>query len=30
MQPLVEPTLARWFTEPYRKAQPQTMQRIGN
>jgi 3-oxoadipate enol-lactonase len=29
MQPLVEPTLARWFTEPYRKAQPQTMQRIG-
>jgi 3-oxoadipate enol-lactonase len=30
MQPLVEPTLARWFTEPYRKAQPQIMQRIGN
>jgi 3-oxoadipate enol-lactonase len=30
MQPLVEPTLARWFTEPYRKAQPQTMQRVGN
>ena len=29
MQPLVEPTLARWFTEPYRKAEPQTMQRIG-
>ena len=30
MQPLVEPTLARWFTEPYRKAQPKTMDRIGN
>ena len=30
MQPLVEPTLARWFTEPYRKAQPQTMRRIGD
>ena len=30
MQPLVEPTLARWFTEPYRKAQPKTMQRVGN
>lgn len=29
IQPLVEPTLARWFTEPYRKAHPQTMQRIG-
>ena len=29
MQPLVEPTLARWFTEPFRKAEPQTMQRIG-
>ena len=29
MKPLVEPTLARWFTEPYRKAAPQTMQRIG-
>jgi len=30
MQPLVEPTLARWFTEPYRKAEPQTMRRIGD
>ena len=30
MRPLVEPTLARWFTEPYRKATPQAMQRIGN
>jgi 3-oxoadipate enol-lactonase len=30
MQPLVEPTLARWFTEPYRKAQPQVMRRIGD
>jgi 3-oxoadipate enol-lactonase len=29
MKPLVEPTLARWFTEPYRKATPQVMQRIG-
>jgi len=29
MQPLVEPTLSRWFTEPYRKAHPETMQRIG-
>lgn len=29
LRPLVEPTLARWFTEPYRKAAPQTMQRIG-
>ncbi|HEX5612889.1 MAG TPA: 3-oxoadipate enol-lactonase [Burkholderiales bacterium] len=29
MQPLVEPTLARWFTEPYRKAHPETMQRVG-
>jgi 3-oxoadipate enol-lactonase len=29
MKPLVEPTLGRWFTEPYRKAAPQTMQRIG-
>jgi 3-oxoadipate enol-lactonase len=30
MQPLVEPTLARWFTEPFRKAEPQTMRRIGD
>ena len=30
MQPLVEPTLARWFTEPFRKAAPQTMRRIGD
>jgi 3-oxoadipate enol-lactonase len=29
MKPLVEPTLGRWFTEPYRKAAPQVMQRIG-
>ncbi len=27
---LVEATLARWFTEPYRKAHPDVMQRIGN
>ncbi len=30
MAPLVESTLARWFTEPYRKAQPDVMQRIGD
>lgn len=30
MEPLVESTLARWFTEPYRKAQPGVMQRIGD
>ena len=29
MQPLVEPTLGRWFTEPYRKAHPETVERIG-
>ena len=29
MQALVEPTLERWFTEPYRKAHPQTMTRVG-
>ena len=29
MQPLVEPTLARWFTEPFRKARPDIMQAIG-
>jgi len=29
MLPLVEPTLDRWFTEPHRKAHPETMQRIG-
>ncbi len=29
MQALVEPTLGRWFTEPYRRAHPETMQRIG-
>ncbi len=28
MAVLVEPTLARWFTEPYRKAQPAVMARI--
>ncbi len=30
MAPLVEPTLARWFTEPYRLAQPQIMKRFGD
>jgi len=28
MQPLVEPTLARWFTESFRKATPDTVARI--
>ncbi|HVC10492.1 MAG TPA: alpha/beta fold hydrolase, partial [Burkholderiales bacterium] len=28
MQPLVEPTLARWFTESFRKARPDTVARI--
>jgi 3-oxoadipate enol-lactonase len=28
-QPLVEPTLGRWFTEPYRKSHPDTMRRVG-
>lgn len=29
MQPLVETTLARWFTEPFRKARPEVIQAIG-
>jgi 3-oxoadipate enol-lactonase len=29
MQALVESTLARWFTEPYRKSHPEVMARIG-
>jgi 3-oxoadipate enol-lactonase len=29
MQPHVEPTLSRWFTEPYRKARPDQMKRVG-
>ena len=29
MQPLVEPTLERWFTEPFRKAKPEVVARIG-
>jgi 3-oxoadipate enol-lactonase len=29
MQPLVQPTLERWFTEPFRKAQPQVVARVG-
>jgi 3-oxoadipate enol-lactonase len=28
MEPLVQPTLERWFTEPYRKAHPRTMERV--
>lgn len=30
MDALVEPTLGRWFTDPYRKARTDVMQRIGN
>jgi len=30
MEALVEGTLARWFTEPYRNAHPDVMARIGN
>lgn len=29
MAPLVQPTLERWFTPPYRAAHPQVMERIG-
>ena len=29
MEPLVEPTLARWFTEPFRKSRPDMMARVG-
>jgi 3-oxoadipate enol-lactonase len=29
MQALVQPTLSRWFTDPYRAAQPDLMARIG-
>lgn len=29
MEPMVEPTLARWFTEPFRKSHPEVMARIG-
>ena len=29
MEPLVEPTLARWFTEPYRQSHPQVLERVG-
>jgi 3-oxoadipate enol-lactonase len=29
MQPLVAPTLGRWFTEPFHKARPELVQRIG-
>ena len=29
MQALVQPTLSRWFTDPYRSAQPALMERIG-
>ncbi|MGB7541172.1 MAG: 3-oxoadipate enol-lactonase [Burkholderiales bacterium] len=30
MEPLVEATLARWFTEPFRKSHPDVMARIGS
>jgi 3-oxoadipate enol-lactonase len=30
MQPLVEPTLARWFTEPFRKGQPEAVKKIAD
>jgi len=29
LQPLVQPTLERWFTEPFRKSHPQVVGRIG-
>lgn len=28
MEPLVEPTLARWFTEPFRKTRPEVVQNV--
>jgi len=28
MEPLVAPTLARWFTEPFRKARPEVVERV--
>jgi 3-oxoadipate enol-lactonase len=30
MEPLVQPTLERWFTAPYRAAHPDQMKRIGD
>jgi 3-oxoadipate enol-lactonase len=30
MEPLVPPTLERWFTEPFRKAQPEKVAKIAN
>jgi 3-oxoadipate enol-lactonase len=29
LEPLVEPTLQRWFTEPFRKLRPDMMKRVG-
>ena len=29
LQPLVEPTLERWFTEPFRKSRPEVVKEIG-
>jgi len=28
MEPLVAPTLARWFTEPFRKARPEVVEKV--
>lgn len=30
MEPLVQPTLERWFTEPFRKSSPDTMKRVAD
>lgn len=30
MEPLVQPTLERWFTEPFRKLRPDVMKRVGD
>jgi 3-oxoadipate enol-lactonase len=30
MQPLVEPTLGRWFTEPFRKSKPEVVKKIAD
>ncbi len=30
MEPLVQPTLERWFTEPFRKSQPEAVKRVAS
>ncbi len=30
MEPLIQPTLERWFTEPFRKSHPDVMKRVGD